>query len=84
MVLCHGNSGKILSDRMSSLRLEYLEYPDGFSTAETTFLDSSTIKNAGVANEDNWEIDTTPTEWVESKGPSIVDVRTGLKDSGRD
>jgi hypothetical protein len=85
MVLSHGNSGKILSKRMSIRRLEYLEDPEGFSDSEKDFLDASTAKNAGVALEENWLIETTPQEWLESAGPVLVDLRKidPLKGEGR-
>ncbi len=86
MVLSHGNSGKILSGRMSSMRMEYLDHPEGFSDSEKAFLDSSTVKNAGEANDENWTIDTMPVEWLESSGPVMLDIRVAdpLKDSGRE
>lgn len=85
-MLSHGNTGKILSDRMSSMRLEYKEKPDGFSDAEKSFLDSSTIQHAGAAHNENWLIDTETVEWLESSGPVLIDVRKAsvLKDSMRD
>lgn len=85
-MLSHGNSGKILSGRMSEMRMEYLDRPEGFSDSEKTFLDSSTVQHAGEANEDNWLIDTQPVEWLESSGPVLIDIRKAdpFKDSGRD
>lgn len=85
-MLCHGNTGKVLSNRMSSMRMEYKDSPEGFSDSEKTFLDSSTVQHAGIAHDENWMIDTTPTEWLESAGPVLVDVRKAdpLKDSMRD
>lgn len=85
-MLCHGNTGKVLSNRMSSMRLEYKDEPSGFSDNEKTFLDSSTIQHAGVAHDENWQIDTETVEWLESSGPVLVDVRkeSVLKDSMRD
>ena len=85
-MLCHGNTGKILSNRMSSMRLEYKDDPNGFSDNEKTFLDSSTVQHAGVAHNENWLIDTETVEWLESSGPVLVDVRKEdvLKDSMRD
>jgi len=85
-MLCHGNTGKILSERMSSMRLEYKDDPNGFSDNEKTFLDSSTVQHAGVAHDENWSIDTETVEWLESSGPVLVDVRkeSVLKDSMRD
>ena len=74
-MLSHANSGKILSNRMSSLRTEYLEYPEGFSDDEKAFLEAETVINAGEANEEKWLVETTPVEWLESSGPNLVDVR---------
>jgi len=86
MVLSHGNSGKVLSKTMSRMRLEYLEYPDAMTDEEKAFLESTTVNNAGEANEDNWTISTIPFEWLESKGPDLVDIRKvdPLKDDMRD
>jgi len=86
MVLCHGNSGKILSKRMSELRLEYKDDPEGFDDSEKSFLDSTTVRYAGMALEENWTIETVPVEWLECKGPVLVDIRKTdpLKDDGRD
>lgn len=85
-MLCHGNTGKILSNRMSSMRLEYKDEPDGFSDSEKAFLDSSTVQHPGIAHDENWLIDTETVEWLESSGPVLVDVRKAdvLKDSMRD
>ncbi len=75
MVLSHANTGKYLSKRFDERRNEYYDHPEGVSDNEKTWLESSTITNAGNAEEENWLVETTPMEWPEASGPILVDIR---------
>ncbi len=79
MVLSHGNQGKYLSKRFHEATDEYYEDTDSLDDDVKTWVEYSTIKNAGNSYIENWTIETQPPAWPEGDNQTEIDVRK-LKD----